>query len=148
MVVHRILIPVVLVRFQTGLQTEKMKHIDSALNKIFTLRLQMVKEKRNDIEKALSDIEMILFRHYDEIEPLNNLNPYTNPDFLAMMKERREKLRLSFRQAGKGAGVTHTSILRMEQGFKIEEEAIKKLDVYYTDQEKAFYEGKKISLQN
>ena len=143
---HRILVPGVLVRFQAGLQKKKMKHIDEALKKIFLLRLQVTKEQRPDIERSLYDIEQSLFKHYDEVQPLQNLNPYINPDFLALMKSRREKLRLSLRSAGRGANVNYTTIQRMEQGFKIEEESIRKLDAYYTDQEKVFYEGTPIPL--
>lgn len=108
----------------------------------------MTKEKRNDIERALYDIEMTLLKHYDEIEPLHNVNPYTNPDFLSMMKKRREKLNISLRDAGLGSGVSYVTISRMERGFKVAKNNIKKIDAYYTDQEKAFYEGQKISLQN
>lgn len=102
-----------------------MEQLDKAIEALTQLRIQAVKEKRNDLEQKLYEVEMLIFKAYD-----NSGNLLVMPSLLAF-KARRQKLRLSLREVAKKTKVSAATISRIENGREADYNNVKTLHEWY-----------------
>ena len=102
-----------------------MEQLDKAIEALTQLRIQAVKEKRNDLEQKLYEVEMLIVKAYG-----NSDNLLVMPSLLAL-KARRQKLRLSLREVAEKTKVSAATISRIENGKDADYGNVKSLHEWY-----------------
>lgn len=103
-----------------------MEHLDKAIEALTQLRIQAVKEKRNDLEQKLYEVEMLIFKAYD-----NSGNLLVMPSLLTF-KARRQKLGLSLREVAEKTKASAATISRIENGKEADYSNVKSLHEWYS----------------
>lgn len=106
-----------------------MEYLDKAIEALTQLRIQFVKEKRNDLEQKLYEVEQLLFKAYD-----NSGKPFVMPSLFAF-KERRTKSKLTLREVETATGISNAYLSQLENG-KIKRpsfEVVEKLHILYAN---------------
>jgi len=84
-----------------------MECLDQAIESITKLRIQAVKERRNDLADKLHDIELLIFKAYDKS---NSSELPTLPDF----KKIREEKGFTLRQVEEMTGINNAYLSQLE----------------------------------
>lgn len=102
-----------------------MEQLDKAIEALTKLRIQAVKESNNDLEQKLYEVEMLIFKTYD-----NSGNLLVMPS-LHEFKARRQKLRLPLREVANKTKVSAATISRIENGHEADYTNVKSLHEWY-----------------
>lgn len=87
-----------------------MEHLDKAIEALTQLRIQAVKEGKNEMEQKLYEIEMLIFKAYD-----NSGKPFVMPSLFAF-KERRTKSGMTLREVETATGISNAYLSQLENG--------------------------------
>lgn len=102
-----------------------MKCLDKAIEALTQLRIQAVKEGKKELEQKLYEIEVLIFRAYD-----NNNTVLVMPSLIDF-KSRRQKLKLTLREVSEKTNVSISTISRIENGKGAEYTTVKALHEWY-----------------
>lgn len=110
-----------------------MNHLDQAIQLITKLRIKAVKENNQELEQSLYDVEILIFKAYDDFD---TPGPIVSADEMptSALRERRLQLNLTIQAVADKLKVHKSSISRLEnqkQGAVIESRLFKALHNFY-----------------
>lgn len=106
-----------------------MEYLDKAIESLTKLRIQAIKEKRNELEKQLHEIEMLIFKAYDDKSNVSVI------PLLSSFRQLRRERKLTLRQVEEMTGISNAYLSQIETG-KIKKpsfEVVQKLNNFYAN---------------
>lgn len=105
------------------------KYLDEAIEALTKLRISAIKEGRHDTEQKLYEVEMLIFKAYDN-DKSSDMHEFNIPAILDF-KKLRNGLKMSLREVAIATNVSAPTISRIERGHNADFKSVKSLFMFY-----------------